>query len=265
MKTIYKKLLFILLLMPLAALAQGTLSGTILEKATNLPLPGVNVVVQGTTNGTTSDMDGKFQLRGLQNGNVLVFTYIGFAEQKVTYTGQANISVTMDEDSNQLQEVVVQVGYGTTTKKDATGSVSVVTSADFNKGTIASADQLLTGRTPGVRITSDGGRPDAAPNIRIRGGSSLSAGNNPLIVIDGVALDYVNPAGVANPLSLVNPNDIESFSILKDASATAIYGARASNGVIIITTKRGTSGKPQFNFSSTTSIGKALDEINVMD
>lgn len=265
MKTIYKKLLFILLLMPFAALAQGTLSGTVLEKGSNLPLPGVNVVVQGTTNGTSTDLDGKFQLKGLTNGNLLVFSYIGFSEQTVSYIGQQTISVTMEEDSNTLQEVVVQVGYGTTTKKDATGAVSLITTADFNKGTITSADQLLTGRAPGVRITSDGGRPDATPNIRIRGGSSLGAQNNPLIVIDGVPLDFVTPAGVSNPLSLVNPNDVESFSILKDASATAIYGSRASNGVIIITTKRGSSGKPQYNFSSTVSMGNALDQIDVMD
>lgn len=265
MKTIYKKLLFILLLMPFIGLAQGTVSGTVLEEVSGQPLPGVNVVVRGTSNGTSTDLDGNFQLRGLQNGNVLVFSYIGFGEQTVTYNGQSVISVKMKEDSNQLQEVVIQVGYGTSTKKDATGAVAIVTTEDFNKGTITTADQLLTGRTPGVRITSAGGQPDAAPNIRIRGGASLNAQNNPLIVIDGVPLDYVTPAGVSNPLSLVNPNDIESFSILKDASATAIYGSRASNGVIIITTKRGTSGAPQFNYTSNVSWGKAKRAVDNMD
>ena len=137
-----------------------------------------------------------------------------------------------------MRDVVV-IGYGTTTRKDATGSLTSITSKDFNKGAIVSADQLLTGKAPGVRITNNGGQPDSSPNIRIRGGSSLSANSSPLIVIDGVPVDNTTPAGVSNPLSLINPNDIESFTVLKDASATAIYGSRASNGVIIITTKKG--------------------------
>lgn len=134
-------------------------------------------------------------------------------------------------------EQVVLIGYGKQKKTDLTGSITSVTSKDFNKGAIVSADQLITGKAPGVRIVNDGGSPDSKPNIRIRGGSSLSASNDPLIVIDGVPVDSNGVAGAANPLNYVNPNDIESFSILKDASATAIYGSRASNGVIIITTK----------------------------
>jgi len=132
----------------------------------------------------------------------------------------------------------VQVGYGSSKKKDLTGSVSLITAKDFNKGAIVSVDQLLTGKAAGVRITNDGGSPDSAPNIRIRGGASLNASNNPLIIIDGVPIGDNNPAGVSNPFTLINPNDVESFSILKDASATAIYGVRASNGVILITTKK---------------------------
>src|SRR5690606_12765051 len=225
---------------------------------------GVNVIVEGTSNGTSTDMDGNYTLSGVNTGDRLVFSFIGFTNQTITYTGQESINVVLEENTQELQEVVV-IGYGTTTKRDATGSVTSVTSQEFNKGAIATADQLLTGRTPGVRITSAGGQPDAAPNIRIRGGSSLNAQNNPLIVIDGVPLDFVTPAGVSNPLSLVNPNDIESFTILKDASATAIYGSRASNGVIIITTKRGSSGKPQFNYNGSVAIGKVRNLIDVMD
>lgn len=161
-------------------------------------------------------------------------------------------------------EEVVLIGYGSKKKSDLTGSVTAVTEKDFNKGAIVSADQLIQGKAPGVRITNDGGSPDSKPNIRIRGGSSLLANNNPLIVIDGVAIDSTNPAGIQNPLTLVNPNDIESFSILKDASATAIYGARASNGVILITTKKGSS-KPQFNFSTNLSIGEVSRNLNVMN
>src|SRR6218665_545920 len=266
MKTIYKKLLFLLLLLPFGVLAQSTLTGTVLDKGSNQPLPGVNIVVQGSTNGTQTDFDGKFQLPNVKNGDVVVFSYLGYKNSTVTYAGQNNLSVSLNEDSNELSEVVV-VGYGSVKKKDATGAVTLITSKDFNKGPVVSADQLLTGKAPGVRITNAGGQPDSAPNIRIRGGSSLSASNDPLIIIDGVPINNVNAAGLSNPFSLINPNDIDSFSILKDASATAIYGSRASNGVIIITTKRGTSGAPQFNFSSSISVGKISNskKIHMMD
>lgn len=264
MKTLYSKFLLLLLMLPLTALAQSTVSGTVRDNATGEPLPGVNVIIEGTTNGVTTDMDGNFTLPGVTSGNRLVFSFIGYSSNTVEYTGQTTLNVALTEDAQLLNEVLV-IGYGTVTKKDATGAVTSVTSSEFNKGAITSADQLLTGRAPGVRITSAGGQPDAAPNIRIRGGSSLSAQNNPLIVIDGVPIDFVNPAGVSNPLSLVNPNDIESFTVLKDASATAIYGSRASNGVIIITTKKGSTGAPQFNYSGTVAFGKATDLIDVMD
>jgi TonB-linked SusC/RagA family outer membrane protein len=169
-------------------------------------------------------------------------------------------------DAAQLDEIVI-IGYGSVKKEDLTGSVAVISSKDFNQGAVMSPDQLLQGKAAGVRITSAGGQPDAAPNIRIRGGSSLSGNNSPLIVIDGVPLDNGGVAGVGNPLSLINPNDIESFSILKDASATAIYGSRASNGVIIITTKKGTTGEAKFNFSAITSISNinSSNQIPVMD
>jgi iron complex outermembrane receptor protein len=161
-------------------------------------------------------------------------------------------------------EEVVLIGYGKQKKTDLTGSITAVSEKDFNKGAIVSADQLITGKAPGVRITNSGGSPDAAPNIRIRGGSSFSANNNPLIVIDGVPLDTNNPAGVANPLNLINPNDIESFSILKDASATAIYGNRGSNGVIIIKTKRG-GGKLRVSLNTNVSVGSVTRYVDVMN
>lgn len=169
------------------------------------------------------------------------------------------------KDSIKQKEIeqVVLIGYGSKKKSDLTGSITAVTSKEFNKGAIVSADQLINGKAPGVRITNSGGSPDAAPNIRIRGGASLNAQNNPLIVIDGVPLDSSNPAGVANPLNLINPNDIESFSVLKDASATAIYGSRASNGVIIITTKGG-GGKLKVDFNTNVSIGEVTKQLDVM-
>lgn len=264
MKTIYKKLLFLLLLLPVTVLAQSSLEGVVLDSKSKQPIPGVNVVIQGASTGASTDFDGKFRLSNVKNGDKVVFSFIGYTSQTINFSGQKTVSVSLVEEANQLQEVVVQVGYGTVKRKDATGSVDVVTSKDFNKGAILSADQLLTGKSAGVRITNNGGQPDSAPNIRIRGGSSLNASNNPLIVIDGVPIGNDNPAGVNNPLSLINPNDIESFSILKDASATAIYGSRASNGVIIITTKRGTSKGVQFNYSANITGGKVGKKIDLM-
>ena len=264
MKTIYKKLLFLLLFLPFSVLAQGTF-GTVLDSKTNQPIPGVNVVIEGFANGTQTDFDGKFKLPRVTVGDKIVFSFVGYTSQTVTFNNQQSINVSLVEESNELKEVVVQVGYGTTRKKDATGAVTLVTAKEFNKGAIVSTDQLLAGKAAGVRITNTGGQPDSTPNIRIRGGASLSASNNPLIIIDGVPIGDLNPAGVSNPFTLVNPNDVESFSILKDASATAIYGVRASNGVIIITTKKGTSGDPQYNYSSNVSVGMVDEKINVMN
>jgi iron complex outermembrane receptor protein len=263
MKTFLNSLLLVAFLIPATLFAQTTLTGTVIDEADTSPIPGVNILVKGTTNGAATDFDGKYSIK-VNQGDVLVFSYVGYVTQEVTYTGQSTIDISMVGDTAQLDEIVL-IGYGSVKKEDATGSVDVVSSKDFNQGAIVSTDQLLNGKAAGVRITNNGGSPDSAPNIRIRGGASLNASNNPLIVIDGVPIGSANPAGVSNPLSLVNPNDIESFSILKDASATAIYGARASNGVIIITTKKGTSGEVKFNFNSDVSIGTAPDGLNMMN
>lgn len=264
MKTLQKKLLLLLLMLPFGLLAQNTLKGVVLDGTNNQPLPGVNVLVTGTTNGTTTDFDGNFTLTNIKKGEKISFSYIGFTDETLIYENQKTITITLKEDQKELKDVVV-IGYGTTTKKDATGSLQSITTKDFNKGSIVSADQLLTGKAPGVRITNNGGQPDSAPNIRIRGGASLNANSSPLIVIDGIPVDNTTPAGVSNPLSLINPNDIESFTILKDASAAAIYGSRASNGVIIITTKKGSSGAPEFNYSSNVTIGKVGKKIDMMN
>ena len=251
-------------MLPFGLLAQNTLKGVVLDGTNNQPLPGVNVLVTGTTNGTTTDFDGNFTLTNIKKGEKISFSYIGFTDETLIYENQKTITITLKEDQKELKDVVV-IGYGTTTKKDATGSLQSITTKDFNKGAIVSADQLLTGKAPGVRITNNGGQPDSAPNIRIRGGASLNANSSPLIVIDGIPVDNTTPAGVSNPLSLINPNDIESFTILKDASAAAIYGSRASNGVIIITTKKGSSGAPEFNYSSNVTIGKVGKKIDMMN
>jgi TonB-dependent starch-binding outer membrane protein SusC len=264
MKTIYKKLLFLILILPFSVLAQNTLGGIVLDSKTKSPLTGVNVTIKGTTKGSSTDFDGKFKLSNVKSGDKIVFTFLGYKSITTTYNNQKEISIILEEESNQLQEVIVQIGYGSAKKKDATGSVELISAKEFNKGAIVSTDQLLTGKAAGVRITNGGGAPDQKPQIVIRGGASLVASNDPLIIIDGVP---ISDSGT-NPWNLINPNDVESFSILKDASATAIYGIRASNGVIIITTKKGSTGAPQFNFSRNVSVGrisKALDVMNATD
>jgi iron complex outermembrane receptor protein len=230
----------ILLFSSLAMIAQQSVKGVVKDKATGETLPGVSVVVKGTTNGTSTDFDGNFQLNNVKSGDVLVFTYLGFADKEVTLANNFNLSVEMEESSERLEEIVV-VGYGTTTVKDATGSVEAITEKDFTKGNIVTPENLLSGRVSGVTITQTGA-PGEAGQIRIRGGSSISASNDPLIIIDGLPINNNGVSGSRGVLSSINPNDIESFSVLKDASATAIYGSRASNGVIIITTKKGKKG-----------------------
>ncbi len=262
MKTFTKSALFLMWLIPMSFFAQSTVKGTVTDAGSGQPIPGVNIIVRGTTNGTTSDFDGNYSLGNLNDGDIVVYTYVGFVAQEVPYTGQETIDIILQEDAAELEQVVL-IGYGTARKSDLTGSVELLTSEDLNQGAITTADQLLNGRSAGVRVVTSGGEPDAAANIRIRGGSSLSANNSPLIVIDGVPISNNNPAGQANVLGLVNPNDIESFSILKDASATAIYGSRASNGVIIIKTKAGTSGEAKFEFNSNIQIGELGNKLDI--
>jgi TonB-linked SusC/RagA family outer membrane protein len=236
MKTIYNKLLLLVLLFPLSVLAQSTLTGTVLDKMSNQPLPGVNVVVQGTTNGTSTDFDGNFSLN-VKKGDVILFSYIGFKEYSLIYDAQKNISISLEEDSAQLNEVVV-IGYGSVKKKDATGSLTVLNAKDFNRGANVTTENLLNGRIAGVTVNTSGA-PGSGSEIRIRGGASLNASNDPLIVIDGLPIANTTTAGSTSFLASLNPNTVESITVLKDASATAIYGSRASNGVILITTKKG--------------------------
>ncbi|MBL0046688.1 MAG: TonB-dependent receptor plug domain-containing protein [Bacteroidetes bacterium] len=198
--------------------------------------------MQGTTVGSVTDLNGKFKIDNLAAGVYkLSISFVGFDTQVKEVTLKDGESITIDtkmeESSIGLKEMVV-VGYGTTAKKDLTGAVTSVGAKDFNKGNFATPEQLLTGKVAGVQVTPNSGQPGSGSRIRIRGGSSLNASNDPLIVIDGVPIDNGTINGSGNPLSLINPNDIENMTILKDASAAAIYGARAANGVIIITTKK---------------------------
>ena len=263
MKTIYKKLLFLFLLLPFSLLAQS-LSGVVVDKKSSQPLPGVNVVVQGANQSTSTDFDGKFQLGKLKNGDKIVFSFIGYETQTLNYSGQKEVTISLDESANQLQEVVVQVGYGSVKKKDATGSVTQLASKDFNKGANVTAENLLSGRIAGLTINAGGGAPGSGNQIRIRGGSSLSASNDPLIVIDGLPVTNDSNVGATSILASLNPNDIESFNVLKDASASAIYGARAANGVIIITTKRG-GKKLSVDYNFQYGSGKIMNKLDVMN
>ena len=262
MKTIYKKLLILVLLLPFSVLAQSTLSGNVKDQASGLTLPGVSVTIQGGSGGATTDIDGNFLLSGLKSGDVISFTYLGYKATTVAYSGQKNVSISMQEDASQLEEVVV-VGYGSVKKKDATGAVEVISSKDFNRGMNATAENLLNGRVAGLTITTNGA-PGSGSDIRIRGGASLGASNSPLIVIDGLPIDNGSSGGSTSALASINPNDIESFSVLKDASATAIYGSRASNGVIIITTKKGSQGDLKVSFSSLTTVNTLAKKVDVL-
>lgn len=234
------------------------------------PLPGVSIIIKGTSKGTTTDANGNYSITVPEN-NVLVFQYVGFLQREVTVTGATpKINIKLQSDNKILEEVVV-IGYGSKTKKDLTGSIAAVGEKDFLKGPITSPEQLLTGKVAGVQIVSSGGAPGAASEILIRGGNSISAGNSPLIVIDGVPMDtYRNPdgtsslAGSPNPMNIIDPKDIESFSILKDASSAAIYGSRASNGVILITTKKGSSDKLKLNFTTSNGIQQVNKHVDVL-
>ena len=245
-------------------LAQSTVSGTVTDKANALPLPGVNILVKGTSVGTTSDFDGNYTISA-KSGDVIVFSYVGFKTQEITYNGQSKLNVTLTEDAAQLDEIVL-IGYGSTTKQDATGAVEKISTEEFNKGAIVSPEQLLAGKSAGVRVTSNNGAPGGGSEIRIRGGASLSANNSPLIVVDGLPLDQRGVQGVRNQLNAINPNDIEDFVVLKDASATAIYGSRASNGVILITTKKGSANTPiKFEYDLKASSSQVNDYVDVLD
>nr|WP_199076459.1 TonB-dependent receptor [Pedobacter sp. ASV19] len=239
-----------------------TVTGTVRSAADGLGLPGVSVRLKGTATATVTGPEGKFSIRIPSSQGVLEFSSIGFLKQDVAASSTI-LNVTLQEDNASLSEVVV-VGYGTTRKQDLTGSVAVVSSKDFQKGNITTPEQMLAGKVAGVSITSNGGQPGSGSTIRIRGGSSLNASNDPLIVIDGVPLENGGVSGASNPMSFINPNDIESFTVLKDASASAIYGARAANGVIIITTKKGLGGELKLGFNSVNSLSKIIKKVDVL-
>ena len=249
------------LFLSVSTFAQIDVKGHV-KDATGEPIIGATVRVDGTQTATVTDFDGNFVLKANQGADITI-TYIGYQPQKVK--AAPTVEVTLQDDAAVLNEVVV-IGYGAVKKSDLTGSVTALKPDTKNKGLVVNAQDMMQGKIAGVNVTSDGGTPGGGSTIRIRGGSSLNASNSPLVVIDGVPMDNNGVKGLANPLSMVNPQDIESFNVLKDASATAIYGSRGSNGVIIITTKKGRKGSaPQVSYSGSVTMSKKKKLIEVMD
>ncbi len=243
---------------------ERVITGKITDAKDGAALNAVSVAVKGSTKGTQTDASGNFSITVENNAKYLIISSVGFASQEVSIEGKTSVSIIMVSSNTVLNEVVV-TGYGTARRKDLTGSIVTVSSKDFVKGPLTSPEQLINGKVAGVQITAPSGAPGAGGRIRVRGTSSLSGSNDPLIIVDGVPLDQQSGiAGSANPLALINPNDIETFNILKDASATAIYGSRATNGVIIITTKKGKSGALKINFSTLNSLGFVGDKVDVL-
>ena len=227
------------------------------------PIIGANILVKGTTNGTITDYDGNFTLEVSDKNAIIRIGYIGYKDYEVS-ASQQNLVIVLKENTEMLEDVVV-IGYGTVKKSDATGSVTAIKPDDFNKGLQTTAQDALVGKMSGVNVVSGSGAPGSSATIRIRSGASLSASNDPLIVIDGVPVDNSTIEGGGNVIGAINPNDIETFTILKDASATAIYGSRASNGVIVITTKKGTGNKPQINYSLNLAMSTTTKRLEVLD
>ncbi len=265
----------LLMLIGSVTLAQTrTITGKVTSADDGSGLPGVNVQVKGTTTGTVTDVNGNFSISASDN-SVLVFSFVGYATQEITVGAQSTVNVNLQSDVTALSEVVV-IGYGTVNIRDATGAIASVKSEDFNKGIIASPEQLIQGKMAGVQITVASGEPGAGVNLRIRGSSSVRGGNNPLFVVDGVPLsgDNISAGGAdfgrggsspKNPLNFINPNDIESIDVLKDASATAIYGSRGANGVVLITTKGGKGRKNSLEYSANFSVSEQMKTYDVLN
>lgn len=255
------------------AYAQKTVTGTVTDQD-GKGIPGVTVTVKGTSTATQTDQSGNFSIAASDNAT-LVFSSVGFTSTEVAVSGRSTISTTLAAQNQSLSEVVV-IGYGTARRRDVTGSVASVNAKDFNKGVQVAADQLIQGKVAGVQVMNNSGAPGGGTTIRIRGASSIRAGNQPLFVVDGVPLDNnsARPGGGdvglgdrspgTNPLNFINPNDIASIDVLKDASATAIYGSRGANGVVLITTKKGQSGAPKIEFNASAGLSNVMKRLEVL-
>ena len=259
-----KKLRFILLFLVISSTVQVSgqqvnVGGTVVDKEDQLPLPGVSVIIKGTTTGTVTDADGKYSLVAPSSQSVIVFTFVGYGTQEVTVGSQNLINIAMSQDLRQLSEVVV-TGFGTQLKQDLTGNIAAISGEDIQNVAVPTFEQALQGRATGVFIESNNGKVGQGIKVRVRGSSSVTASNQPLFVIDGIPVTSQSQsrttAADTNPMADINFNDVESIEILKDASASAIYGSRASNGVVLITTKKGSSGKTRFNLDMYTGFSR---------
>ncbi|MBE0650177.1 MAG: TonB-dependent receptor [Bacteroidales bacterium] len=261
-----KSMLFILLLfggLSTAFAQTGMVKGVIVDASTGSPLPGATVQVKGTTRGTVSDLNGNYSI-SVNANTTLVFSYVGYVVQEIAVQPNTTVKVELKPSAANLNELVV-IGYGTVKKSDLTGSVTAVNTATLPQGLATSMTDMLQGHIAGMNITSGGGAPGAGATVRIRGGSSIYANNDPLYIVDGVPLSSGAVDGQANPLSFLNPEDIQTVTVLKDASATAIYGSRASNGVVIITTKKGSlNQKMSISYSGNTSISTLPKMVDVL-
>jgi TonB-linked SusC/RagA family outer membrane protein len=269
MKKLYLKLALYLGLFGLLMtnMSQATtlaikVGGQVTDASDGSTMVGCSIVEKGTTNGVLSDANGNFSINVKDQNAILTFDFIGYAKQEIEVGNQTNINIQLVQEANLLDDIVV-VGYGTQKKSDVTGAVGTLKIEDFNKGVVANPGQLLQGKIAGVNVTSVSGEPGAAQDVVIRGVGSLRSGTTPLYVIDGFVLDNSSNGFASNPLNFINPQDIESINVLKDASAAAIYGARASNGVIVITTKKGKAGKSEVNLSVSTAISSLANKIDV--
>ncbi|MDH0659882.1 MULTISPECIES: TonB-dependent receptor [unclassified Empedobacter] len=263
MRILKQSLLALVLSSPAILSAQTAIKGTVQDSANNTVLAGADVSNITTGESTVSDEKGNFTLEA-NDGDIIVISFFGYDDQEITFAGQTQLQLRMSKTTENLKEVVV-IGYGTAKKEDVTGSVNQLNSEDFNKGSITSAQELMTGKIAGVVVTSAGGAPGDGQNIIIRGNSSLSLNSQPLYVVDGVPLADGVIGGSRNPLDFLNPNDIESMTILKDASATAIYGSRAANGVVLVTTKKGKGQKFTYNYNATTSVYTPSNYVDMMN
>jgi TonB-linked SusC/RagA family outer membrane protein len=262
-------LLIVFLFIGITASAQQTVSGTVTDGESNTPLPGVNVIAG--TSGIITDFDGNYELQVPESINVLTFSSLGFATQEININGRSVINIAMEPQTEALDEVVI-VGYGTVKKSDLTGSVSSIDGDSFKELPVTSVDQAIQARAPGVQVTQTSAAPGGGVSVRIRGSNSINSGSEPLYVIDGFPIYPDNGAYSAggnrrasNVLASINPNDIQSIEVLKDASATSIYGSRGSNGVVLITTKRGKAGKAKISYEgsySTQTITNSIDVLN---
>ena len=241
--------------------AQQIVVKGIVKDTTGEPIIGANVIVKGTTNGTITDFDGNFLLNA-NKGDIIIISFIGYRSQEAQ--AAASMNVILKDDTELLDEVVV-IGYGSVKKDDLSGSVVAIKAEEMNKGAVTSPQELIMGKVPGLSVSQGDGAPGAGSTIRIRGGASLNASNDPLIVIDGIPVSNDAAPGTPNALATINPNDIETFTVLKDASATAIYGSRASNGVIIIQTKKGTQDKIKVSYSGTFTAKDPYKRIETLD